>query len=413
MVKKVALLLVFLLLAAAGFFALKHRKAVLIPVETVKVRRGTVRSVVEATGIVKPQVGAEVKVGARISGTVIKENVRVGDIVKKGELIAVIDNRELKEALKESLANLESIKTTYPDRIKAQELKVKSLRAKVESARAKLRSEMANFSLKKWKFEREEELYREGFSTEERLRKAKAEYVAARESLKSSKESLKNAKLELDSAVKKLDEIRNEYRSKLKAAEADLKQKKIRLSYSYIYAPIGGVISYVSTQKGETVVAGLNAPEFVTILNPERLENWVYVDETEIGKIRRGMEVEFTVDTYRGKVFKGKVSEIYPKPKVLNNVVYYIVVVRGFNDVRLLRPEMTTHNRVITGVRRNVLVVPNSAVKWKSGRYVVYKVSGKRVVEVPVEVGWSDDMFTQILSGLKEGDTVAISVRAG
>jgi len=413
MVKKVALLLVFLLLAAAGFFALKHRKAVLIPVETVKVRRGTVRSVVEATGIVKPQVGAEVKVGARISGTVIKENVRVGDIVKKGELIAVIDNRELKEALKESLANLESIKTTYPDRIKAQELKVKSLRAKVESARAKLRSEMANFSLKKWKFEREKELYREGFSTEERLRKAKAEYVAARESLKSSKESLKNARLELDSAVKKLDEIRNEYRSKLKAAEADLKQKKIRLSYSYIYAPIGGVISYVSTQKGETVVAGLNAPEFVTILNPERLENWVYVDETEIGKIRRGMEVEFTVDTYRGKVFKGKVSEIYPKPKVLNNVVYYIVVVRGFNDVRLLRPEMTTHNRVITGVRRNVLVVPNSAVKWKSGRYVVYKVSGKRVVEVPVEVGWSDDMFTQILSGLKEGDTVAISVRAG
>jgi len=63
------------------------------------------------------------------------------------------------------------------------------------------------------------------------------------------------------------------------------------------------------------------------------------------------MEVEFTVDTYRDKVFRGKVEEIYPKPKVLNNVVYYIVVARGFKDVKLLRPEMTTHNSIIAGIK--------------------------------------------------------------
>ena len=161
------------------------------------------------------------------------------------------------------------------------------------------------------------------------------------------------------------------------------------------------------------MVAGLNAPEFVTILNPEKLENWVYVDETEIGKIKEGMDVEFTVDAYRNRVFKGKVEEIYPKPKVLNNVVYFTVVVRGFKDVRLLHPEITTHNRIIAGVRKHVLVVPNNAVKWKNGKYVVYKVIGGKIKVVPVKVGWSDERFTQILEGFNEGDTVAISVRSG
>jgi len=412
-VKKL-LLIVVVLAAVAGFLFLKHTKrSILVPVETVKVKYGEVRNIVEATGIVKPQVGAEVKVGARISGTVIKENVKVGDEVRKGDLIAVIDNRELRESLKQAIANLETIKLTYPEKIRVQELSVKSARASLNSAKAKVKSEESNLSLKKWKFEREKELFNDGYSTQERLRKARTEYIAAAESLKSAKESLKKAELDLKVALRKLEEIKSEYRTKLKSAEAEVEQRKIRLSYSYIYAPVDGVISYVSTQEGETVVAGLNAPEFVTILNPEKLENWVYVDETEIGKIKEGMDVEFTVDAYRNKVFKGKVEEIYPKPKVLNNVVYFTVVVRGFKDVRLLHPEITTHNRIIAGVRKHVLVVPNNAVKWKNGKYVVYKVIGGKIKVVPVKVGWSDERFTQILEGLKEGDTVAISVRSG
>jgi len=72
---------------------------------------------------------------------------------------------------------------------------------------------------------------------------------------------------------------------------------------------------------------------------------------------------------------------------------------------------MTTHNSIIAGVKKNVLVVPNAAVKWKDGRYVVYKVEGGKVKEVPVKVGWSDDEFTEIVSGLKEGDKVAIRLK--
>ncbi len=412
--KKVIGLILLIVIVGTGFFLLNKRKeGKLIPVKVVKVKRGEVKKVIDATGIIKPQVGAEIKVGARISGTVVKENVKVGDFVKKGDLIAVIDNRELKEELKKAEANLEEVRENYPKRIKEQELKVEASLAELKAAEEKLKAEEANYNLKKWQFERQRELLKEGFTTKEKFKTAKRELAFAESSLKSAKENYKKALYNLKSAKQELERLKVEFRENLKKAEADLKSAQVRYSYSYIYAPMSGIISFVSTQEGETVVAGLNAPQFVTILDPKKLENWIYVDETEIGKIKKGMEVLFKVDTYRDKTFKAKVVEIYPKPKILNNVVYYIVVARGFKDVNLLRPEMTTHNQIIAGIKRNVLVVPNQAVKWKNGKYIVYKVLGKKVVEVPVEVGWSDDKFTEIVKGLKEGDKVALSLKRG
>ena len=401
--------LLLIVFTAVGFIYFKSKKEVkIVPAETVTVKRGEVRRVIDATGIIKPQVGAEIKVGARISGTVIKENVKVGDYVKKGDLIAVIDNRELKEELKKAKARLEEVKRTYPEKIKAQELRLRSALAQLRSAEAKLKAERENYQLKKWELERQEELFKAGYTTEQELKQARFEFKQAESNLKSAQEALKKAKLEVEIAKKDLEELKEKFQSELKVAEANLKQAEIRYSYSYIYAPKSGIISFVSTQEGETVVAGLNAPQFVTILDPEKLENWIYVDETEIGKIKEGMDVIFTVDTYRNKVFHAKVEKIYPQPELKNNVVYYIVVARGFKNVKLLRPGMTTHNSIIAGVKKNVLVVPNAAVKWKKGRYIVYKVENGQVKEVPVEVGWSDEQFTEIVSGLKEGDTVAI-----
>ncbi len=412
--KKVIGLILLIVIVGTGFFLLNKRKeGKLIPVKVVKAKRGEVKKVIDATGIIKPQVGAEIKVGARISGTVVKENVKVGDFVKKGDLIAVIDNRELREELKKAKANLEEIRENYPKRIKEQELKVEASLAELKAAEEKLKAEEENYNLKKWQFERQRELLKEGFTTKEKFKTAKRELAFAKSSLKSAKENYKKALYNLKLAKQELERLKVEFRENLKKAEADLKSAQVRYSYSYIYAPMSGIISFVSTQEGETVVAGLNAPQFVTILDPKKLENWIYVDETEIGKIKKGMEVLFKVDTYRNKTFKAKVVEIYPKPKILNNVVYYIVVARGFKDVNLLRPEMTTHNQIIAGIKKNVLVVPNQAVKWKNGKYIVYKVVGKKVVEVPVVVGWSDDEFTEIVKGLKEGDKVALSLKRG
>jgi HlyD family secretion protein/macrolide-specific efflux system membrane fusion protein len=410
--KKLLLALIALAAVVGGLLLYKSREGtVLVPTQVVEVKRGEVRKVINATGIVKPQVGAEIKVGARISGTVVKENVKVGDRVKKGDLIAVIDNRELKAALERAKANLKEIEETYPKRIEQQKLKVASARAQLKEALFKESAQREELKVRKWQFERQAELLKIGYTTEEKYKEAKRALALAESNYKSAVEAVKRAKLELKVQQEELKRLKDEFKENLQKAKADLKQAQVRYSYSYIYAPMSGVISFVSTQEGETVVAGLNAPQFVTILDPKRLENWIYVDETEIGKVKKGMPVEFTVDAYRDKTFKAKVVEIYPKPKILNNVVYYIVVARGFKNPELLRPEMTTHNKIIAGVRKNVLVVPNAAVKWKEGHYVVYKVVGKKVVEVPVKVGWSDDAYTEILSGLKEGDKVALGVK--
>ncbi|WP_457678544.1 HlyD family secretion protein [Thermovibrio sp.] len=410
--KRILILIVLLILGTIGaLFVIKGKRGKIVPVETVKVKRGEVKKVIDATGIVKPQVGAEIKVGARISGTVVKETVKVGDFVKKGQLIAVIDNRELKEDLKRAEANLKEIEKTYPERIKEQKLKVLSAEADLKSAEAKLKAEEENYKLKKWQYQRQKKLLKIGYTTKEKFKEAKRDFETAESSLKSAKEAVERAEYSLKAAITELNRLKAEFKESLKKAEADVATAKVRYSYSFIYAPKSGIISFVSTQEGETVVAGLNAPQFVTILDPKKLENWIYVDETEIGKVKKGMKVLFKVDAYPDKVFKGKVVEIYPKPKILNNVVYYIVVARGFKDVELLRPEMTTHNQIIAGIRKGVLVVPNEAVKWKNGKFVVYKVVGKKVVEVPVKVGWSDDRYTQIVKGLKEGDLVAVKLK--
>lgn len=409
--KKIVAILILVAFAVGGVFFIRSKhKRVIVPVKVVEVKRGNVRKEIDATGIIKPQVGAEIKVGARISGTVVKENVKVGDYVKKGDLIAEIDNRDLREELKKAKAHLKEVKETYSKRIASQQLKVKSAEAALKSAVADLKAKEEAYNVAKWEFERQEKLFKEGFSTEQKIKDLKLKLAQADSALKAAKENVERAKLDLKVAKEELGRLKAEYESQLKTAEANVKEAEIRYSYSFIYAPKSGIISYVSTQEGETVVAGLNAPQFVTILDPNRLEDWIYVDETEIGKVKKGMKVEFTVDTYRNKVFKGKVEEIYPKPKILNNVVYYIVVARGFKDVNLLRPEMTTHNTIIAGVKKGVLVVPNAAVKWKNGRYIVYKVVNGKVKEVPVKVGWSDDRFTEIVSGLKEGDKVALSI---
>jgi HlyD family secretion protein/macrolide-specific efflux system membrane fusion protein len=409
-VKKATLILLVLLGVGGFYFAKSKKKTEIVAVDVATVKRGDVKKVIDATGIIKPQVGAKIKVGARITGTVVNQTVKVGDYIKKGDLIAVIDNRELLEELKKAKAKLKEVEKTYPLKIKAQELKIETLKLSINSAKEKLKAQEANYSQRKWEYERQKKLFKKGFTTEQKLKEAEKLFKDAESSLEEARNSLKKLKLELKMEGHNLAELKERFKSELEIAKASLRQAEIRYSYSYIYAPKSGVISFVSTQEGETVVAGLNAPEFVTILDPKKLENWIYVDETEIGKVKKGMEVEFTVDTYRGKVFKGTVEEIYPEPKILNNVVYYIVVARGFKDVELLKPEMTTHNSIIAGVKKDVLVVPNSAVKWKNGKFVVYKVVNGKVVEVPVKVGWSDDSYTEIIEGLKEGDKVALRI---
>jgi multidrug efflux pump subunit AcrA (membrane-fusion protein) len=156
-------------------------------------------------------------------------------------------------------------------------------------------------------------------------------------------------------------------------------------------------------------VAGLQVANLVTVLDPTRLEMWIYVDETDIGKLRVAQEVEYYVDTYPSKIFKGSIAKIYPQPVVKDNIVYYLAIVRvTTEDARFLRPEMTTHVRIIFDEKKDALVAPNAAVKFEKGAQVVYLVTGpNRVQKLVVKIGIRGEEQTELLSGPKEGDELA------
>ena len=282
---------------------------------TVRVGRRTIGSFVKATGVVKPRIGAEVKVGSRVSGVVARLHVRIGDRVERGRLLAELETRELV--------------------------------ARRDQAEAALAAAEATAAFAQSDFERRREL---------------------------RTEALLSAS-ELDVA-ERARRVAGEQRAE---AAASLELARAQLGYARITAPIAGIVASVSTQEGETVAASLSAPTFVTLVDLERLEVWAYVDETDIGRVETGQAARFTVDTYGDQEFEGRVTAVYPQAEIRDNVVNYVAVVtfdppRG----RTLRPEMTATVRVAQGAPAEVLALPRRAVRREEGRTFVVAADGTR-----------------------------------
>ena len=327
--------------------------------EVFAVKKGNVTNFTEQTGIIKAQDGAIVKVGTRATGELIQLRYQVGDYVKKGELIAKIDDRE-------KIANH------------------RNLKAQIEEQRKDLAAKEAQYQYSKINYEREERLLKQEFTT---------------------RDSVDKAKRELDVAIAQVELGR----AKVMAAEESLKALEVSLSYNKIYAPISGYVSQVTTQEGETVVAGLSAVNLITVIDASKLEMWIYVDETDIGRVKPGMKVEYWVDAYRDRRFSGNISLIYPQPEIKENIVYYLAIVKiDPKDTTLLKPEMTTHVRIIISEKTDVLVVPNGSVRFESGKNIVYVKSKDKTERKEVIPGIRDDKFTEIITGLSENEHVVI-----
>ncbi|HNT69815.1 MAG TPA: efflux RND transporter periplasmic adaptor subunit [Syntrophorhabdaceae bacterium] len=327
--------------------------------EAFAAKRGNVTHFTEQTGIIKAQVGAIVKVGTRATGVLTRLKYQVGDYVKKGELIATIDDREL-------LANK------------------RNLEAQIEGQKRDLEAKVAQHEYNKINYERESRLLEKEFTTRDSVEKAKRELDVGM------------AQVELAKA--KAQEVTE----KLKALE-------VSLSYTKIYAPISGFVSQVTTQEGETVVAGLSAVNLITVIDATKLEMWIYVDETDVGRVKPGMKVEYRVDAYRDKRFSGTVSLIYPQPEIKENIVYYLAILKiDPKDTTFLKPEMTTHVRIIIDEKTDVIVVPNGAIRFEEGKNVVYVRSKDKAERRAVTTGIRDDRFTEIISGVSEGERVII-----
>jgi HlyD family secretion protein len=359
------------------------------------VKRQDIHQKVLATGTVTLETGAEVKIGARISGQVKNLQVKIGDFIRAGDVIATIEHEDLLSRVARFQADLE-----------AEKARLGKIRAEgpLEINKAIAEREELNVQIKlaQKMLERNQELNQKGFvsntvadEAEEKLAVLMARINLANEELK-----LEESQLENDSRLAQ---------AMVDKAQANLNEEKIQLTYASITAPIDGIVAFVSTQEGETVIASLNAPTFVTLIDLRKLEVTVFVDETDIGRIKVGQMAKFTVDTYPEQFFKGKVREIHPKAVIKDNVVNYEVILDiEKKNIAKLRAEMTANVVVTTGTRKNVLTLPKEAIKREGKKTFVVMQSNGGLEDKPIELGWRDGGRIEVISGLKDEDEVGI-----
>ena len=158
----------------------------------------------------------------------------------------------------------------------------------------------------------------------------------------------------------------------------------------------------------------MQAPTFVTIINLQRLQVDAYVDEVDIGKVHPGQEAFFTVDTFPGREFKGRVDAIYPKAVIQDNVVNYDVVVELLDEHGgVLRPEMTASVTILLEAKTDVVAIPAKAVKREQGKNVVYVSNHGHPSVHEITIGWKDGQWVEVLAGLEEGQTVFLELPTG
>jgi RND family efflux transporter MFP subunit len=303
---------------------------------------------ISATGVIRPVTGAEVNVGSRISGTVVSLPVAIGERVAVGDLLAELDATALQAEVDKALAD---VNLSIP---------------RVELAESTLR--------------RREKLATKGLASEEDLEIARRDLAVARAELEANRARLRSAEIQLD--------------------------------YTCIKAPISGVVAEVSTREGETVAAAFAAPNFVTIIDTDRLEVLAYVDETDIGRVVLGQKASFRVDTFSEVEFDAVVTAIQPRAELQGSVVNYLVRLEfdGVDDF-VLRPEMTAHVRITIDEREQALVAPRATIKRRAGRQFVVVRRGDEWVEQDIRTGWRSDTSVELIAGVQEGDVLELNAR--
>jgi len=248
--------------------------------------------------------------------------------------------------------------------------------SKVASALASLRSAQANLADLK------------NQTTEADLASARAAVLAAQE--------------ELDTLLAGLDATAvAQARNSVETAEINLEQVKLQLEGARIVAPFDGVITAVNITVGESASGAA-----FTLADLSNLEIVVSMAETDVNQIQSGQDVEITLDAVADLTLHGAVSQIAPAGTQSSGVVTYPVTVALTEANEAARAGMTANLNIILAQRENVLTVPNKYVKTAKGQKVVTINTGGTQVQVPVEVGLTDDTHTEIVSGLNEGDTV-------
>jgi RND family efflux transporter MFP subunit len=263
----------------------------------------------------------------------------------------------------------------------------------------------AQVSLAEKMLVRNQALKEEGVVSDKVVDEAEERVMVLGAQIKLAEEELKLDESRLGSDVRLQEAV-------VEKARATLREERTRLSYATITATIDGIVAFVSTQEGETVVAGLSAPTFVTLIDLSKLEVTAFVDETDIGKVKARQKVKFTVDAYPEKFFAARAREIHPKAIIKDNVVNYEVMLEiDRKNIFLLRPEMTANIVVTTGVRKNALTIPRGAVKRLGKKSFAVVKSNGGAAEKVIGLGWRDGDDQEVVSGLSENEEVGVLIK--
>ena len=303
-----------------------------------------------------------VTVGTQVSGIVNKLYVDYNSQVKKGQVIAELDKTNLLSELNTAKANL-------------------------ASAQSSLNYQAANM-------ERYKTLYKKGLVSADEYENALLTYRQAKEQVASSRENVQRA--------------------------------QTNLGYATITSPIDGTVISKSVEEGQTVAASFNTPELFTIAKDlTNMQVVANVDEADIGGVKEGNRVTFTVDAYPDDTFEGTVKQVRLEATTTNNVVTYEVVISAPNADLKLKPGLTANVTIYTQERSGVLAVANKALRFTptketvgkdikivdcKGKNKVWTLNGNTLTAHPVTIGQSDGINTEITKGLKQGDKIVTEI---
>lgn len=362
---------VIVLLAAAAFTYTRGNDSTVIEAKTVEATKGTISTLVTATGTIEPI--TQVEVGTQVSGVVQKIYVDYNSEVKQGQLIAELDKTNLQAAKTQ-------VQASYDNAIKQRNY----LQAI---------------------YERQKSLY----------------------------ENKVISKSDYDDAVYNYETAKGTVTQR----QSDLESAKTNLSYGNIYAPIDGVVLSRAIDEGQTVAASFSTPTLFTIAQDlKEMQVEANVDEADIGDVKEGQRVEFTVDAYIGETFNGVVTQVRLDPTVTSNVVTYTVVIKAENPDMKLKPGLTATISIYTLELTDVLTTEAKAVNFKpeAATLVSYNQqhllpetstdvsqnettlwvlgSDGSIQPKSVALGASDGVNVQVLSGITQGEKIVYSLKS-
>ncbi len=344
MKKTLLLILAAAVLAAVAFGAYRYTwsKGDQPEYRLAKVERGPITAAVAATGTLNPVVS--VLVGSQVSGQIKELYVDFNSPVQKDQVIARIDPESFELRVRQAMADLEATKAT-----------VLTQMAGVGAQRAEVSRNEVNMADAKRDYERKQMLVEKAFISIADRDKALAVYNAAQEQVKTARAQLAVAEAQAKNAE-----------AVVKQRESQLAQAKVDLDRTIIRAPVDGVVIKRSVDAGQTVAASLQAPELFQIAqNLREMQVEASIDEADVGRVAVDQDATFTVDSFPGRTFHGKVMQVRKAALVVQNVVTYTVVISAANPDLQLLPGMTANVRITTDQRDSVLKLPNAALRFR------------------------------------------------